>query len=306
MAYAREDRDFSTAGLLFDKSIYPGVDLLFAGAANKHGITTRRIAGYDPTTGPINLIEPIQTLKQLGCHVVMCYGQADQVSSILTDLQRLEGKYVDTPTTKLSTFKPMVMGSTWGTGSPDLVALAGDAASRGTISVSALGSVPTLPTLPMREWIHNYSPGYHGGVLQGGEDAPADAAAAIIAAAARAGSTRGPDVIRALESGAVSKFASSAGFSFAPDRHLALSRADVALTTLEFPPESYNLGTEWKEILKKGYQGVTHLVDFTLAANTRAHAEVMVEILQRRYGTSASDDYQGGDAAKVAACKARH
>jgi hypothetical protein len=184
--------------------------------------------------------------------------------------------------------------------------LAGEAATRGTLTTSALGSVITLPTFPMREWLRAYRPDYNGGFPSGGEDGPADAAVLVLDAVARAGSTKATDIVAALESGHVTKLSSAVGLSFAGDRHVALGRDDASLLSLELPPAPYVLGNEWKEVLPKGYTGSTHLVDFTLLGNTRAHADVVQEILARRYGTSSTDEYQGGDATKVTACKAVH
>jgi hypothetical protein len=134
----------------------------------------------------------------------------------------------------------------------------------------------------------------------------ADAAAALLTAAGRAGTTKGDALVSALEAGDIVSEAGATAISFAPQRHLAPSHDDTALLSLELPPVSYNLGNEWKEVLPNGYVGPTHLVDYTLAANTRAQPLLTQQILQRHYGTSRTDDYQGGDPVKVAACKAVH
>jgi hypothetical protein len=174
------------------------------------------------------------------------------------------------------------------------------------MATTGLGSVVALPALPMRTWLHDYVPSYNGGFPRGGEDGPADAVAALLAAAGRAGSTEPAALVAALQDGTPSTFASTVSVSFAPDRHLAPTRDHVALLTLEYPPEPFNLGNEWRDVLPHGYQGPTHLVDFTLAANLRAQADVALSIVQRRFGTSATDDAQGGLEAKVAACRALH
>ena len=306
LAYASEDRAFSSAGLLFDTSQYPHADGQFSAAASRHGITNRGTFPYDSTSGHVDLSGPLSTLKQTGCHAVVCWGLADQASSVATRLQILDAKYVDTPTTRGSKFKPMLMGSVLATGDPLFTRLAGDAASRGTISVTSLNNVLSLPNLPIRSWLHDYVQGYNGGFLRGGEAGPAEAVVAVVDAAVAASSTRGSDLVAALEHVAPNPLVSGVGVSFAPDRHLAAGRGDAALLTLDWPPTPYNLGNEWHDVLPRGYQGPTHLVDFTLAANTQAHPVLMQQVLAKRYGTSASDDYQGGDPSKVAACKAVH
>jgi hypothetical protein len=200
----------------------------------------------------------------------------------------------------------MLMGGQFATGDPNFVRLAGDVVSKGTLSVAPLASVLTLPDLPVRRWLHAFVPGFESGFILGGEDVAADAVGAIVNAAHHAGSRATPALVGALESGIVTQFASTVPFSFAADRHVARTRDDVALLTIEAPPDPYNLGNEWREVLPRDYVGPTHLVDFTLANNARAHPEVLATVLSRRYGTSATDDYQGGDLAKVRACRNVH
>ena len=305
LAYAAEDRGFTSVGLIYDMAAYPGIAPAFTAATARRGVNNAGVFAYDTSSGVVDLAGPLQALKRATAQVVMCYGLADQVSAVAAHLQTLDAKYVDTPTAKRA-FKPMMMGPRWGTGDVDFARLAGDAAARGTLSAAALGSIVSLPSMPMRTWLHNYRPDYNSGFPRGGEDSIADAAAILVAAAKRAGSTKGSALVAALESGGPTKLASSVGISFAANRHLAVTRDDAALLTLEFPPDPYNLGTEWKEVLPEGYIGPTHLIDYALAANTRAHPDVMQDILTRHYGTSATDDYQGGDVTKVAACKLVH
>ena len=303
LAYASEDRGFASAGLLVDRASYPGLADLFTAAAARRGVFSA-VFPYDSSSGQVDTNGPLLTLKKRGAHVVMVYGMADQASTVAAQLQALDAKYIDTPTAK-RTFKPMLMGSRWGTGDPSFARLAGDATARATITAGAFGSVLSLPSFPIRTWLHDYVPDYSG-FPQGGEDGPADAAALVLDAVVRAGSTKGPELVTALESGNVTTFASSVGVSFASDRHLTVSRDAVVLLSLELPPAPYNVGSEWREVLPKGYTGPTQLIDFTLEANTRAHPLAVADVLARRYGTSAADDYQGGDRAKVAACKAVH
>jgi ABC-type branched-subunit amino acid transport system substrate-binding protein len=305
-AYAAEDRGFASAGLLFDTAAYPGVDHLFEASLKAHGLTNQGVYAFNSAAPGSDYSGPLLALKRSGCHLVACYSLADQASVVATLLQTFDAAYVDTLTTLRSHFKPMLVGAPWGAADPSFAQLAGDAARRGTISATSLGAVPTLPDLPIRRWLHDYVPRYNGGLLRGAEAAPADAAALVVDAAVRAGSTHGPAVVAALESGMVTKAASLAGLSFAPEQHLCLTGDDAVLLTLEYPPTPYNLGAEWREVLPRGYRGATQLVDFTLAANTRAHPDVIASVLQRRYGTSSTDGYQSGDRARVKACHAVH
>jgi len=306
LAYGAEDRGFSTAAMLFDSANFPHAAALFTAAAAKHNLVNQGVFSYDTSSGHVDLAGPLNTLKKAGLHCLVVYGLADQASVVANQLLILDAKYVNTPTTLRSRFKPMLMGTRWGTGDPTFVRLAGDAASRGTLTPMALSHVPTLPNLPLRRWLKDYVPSYNGGAPGGGENGPVDAVTVLLDAAARAGSTRGPDLVAALEHGTSNPVASTIGVTFTADRHLAVTRDDTALTTMEFRPEPFNLGNEWREILAGDYQGPTHLVDFTLPANVRAHPIVVQDFLARRYGTSASDDYQGGDPGKVAACRALH
>ena len=45
------------------------------------------------------------------------------------------------------------------------------------------------------------------------------------------------------------------------------------------------LGREWRDVFPPGYAGPTHLVRPTLAANRRAHPDVVDEVLRSGWGT---------------------
>jgi hypothetical protein len=184
----------------------------------------------------------------------------------------------------------------------------GPAPAPGTITAWYVGGMVALPSMPIRQWIKDYVPSYNGGIVKGGEDGPADGMACLLAAASLGRSTKGADIVAALEQGIPTKFASTAEVFFAPDRHLSLTRDDLMLVSLEYPrPElRYNLGSEWKELFKAGYEGPVALWDYTYDANRRAQPAVMEEVARLRFGTSCRPEWQDANPAKITACKAVH
>src|SRR6202022_4379750 len=104
-----------------------------------------------------------------------------------------------------------------------------------TTTAWCVGGMGALPSMPIRQWIKDYVPSYNGGIVKGGEDGPADGMACLLAAASLARSTKGADIVAALEQGIPTKFASTAEVVFAPGRHLSLTRDDLMLVSLEYP-----------------------------------------------------------------------
>jgi hypothetical protein len=108
----------------------------------------------------------------------------------------------------------------------------------------------------------------------------------------------GANLVAALESGVVTQFASAVQFSFAADRHLSIGAADLVLTTIEASGESrYTPG-------KSAVSGPQLLLDYTLAANTKAYPALVGAVLAAKFGTSCRADYQ--KSSQIAVCRAVH
>ena len=308
LKYCKIDRGYDTTALIYDKTLAPVEDKLFAAIAQAVGIKVQGIYSYDLTAPDYN--GPLQKLRDVGTQSLFAYGVSDNVAGIAKTLVQLDAKYVDTPTAKSSKFKPQLLGSPGGTGDASFVRKAGDAAARGTITAWYIGGIVGLPSFPMRDWIKKYVPSYNGGIIKGGEDTPADSMATVLEAAVKAGSFDGTAMTKALEDGVKVQFASPQGFSFGPTKHVSLTPDDMILVTLSYPDtaggtteKGFNLGKEWTEVFAKGYQGPTTLMDFTLEDNRKVAPALVDEILNSKYGTSCRPDFQGNDQAKVDACK---
>lgn len=305
--YARTDRDFDTAAMIFSSATYPHADTVFDATCQKYGLRNAVTSGYDGATSNPDLSPQVEAVRAAGAQALVIFAPADEAATIVTLLDRLGARYVDTPTARGRGFKPMVLGGPRATGDPAFARAAGTHAAKGTIGVGYLGGFAGLPGLPIRDWVARFAPSYNGGLLRGGEDAAADALAAVMNAAARASSMQGADIIAALESGVVTEFASTVGFAFAADHHLSATTDELVLTTLESVPESrYTLGQEWSTSFARGFVGPDLLVDFTVGYNRRAHPDVIERILGGHLGTSCGSSYQGADQARMAACRALH
>jgi len=307
LEYAANDRGFSRAGLIFSSSSSPGCDTVFAAFCQKWGLSDAVTIGYDNTAGTPDLSDAVRAMRHAEAEAVVVVGAAEDAVAVAGLLDEIGSRYVDTPTTKADRFVPMLLGSPSATSTAVFAAGAGLHAARGTIGASSIGAVVGLPDAPMRRWIAQFVPTYNGGFPRGGEDGPADALAALLAAAAVAESTQGADLVAALESGFNIQFATSAVSQFGPGQHLSVTNGDLCLQTLESSPETeYDLGQDWGPIFPTGYRGSDLLVDFTQARNSAAQPAVMTQLLSLRYGISSQAAYQQDDPAKMQACAAIH
>ena len=126
----------------------------------------------------------------------------------------------------------------------------------------------------------------------GGEETPANALWALLAAVKKAGSTDRAAMVRALE-GLATRFA-GLPFGFTPKRTSADPRRRVPdhARALHGPGRRRirrtSLGREWERPsreIRPDYVGPAHLVRPTLAANRRAQPEYMRQILDEGWGT---------------------
>lgn len=304
--YAASDRGFRRLALVYSATASPSAITAFDKVCARHGVASVAAAGFDSSAGPPDLAVTVAHLEQTRPEAIVVVGSALDAAALVGALDASGARYVDTPTARSGRFAPMVLGVPAATGTALFARTAGLHAAKGTVGASTLGAVVGLPDSPLRGWIRRFASGYNGGIPQGGEDGPADAAAAIMSAAATARSTAGADIVAALESGLVTRFSTAVGFSFGPDRHLSSSLpADACVQSLEYTPERrYALGQDWVDVFPSGYRCPDLLVDFTDARNQQGQPEVMAKVAARRYGLSAA--YQDGDTARIAAFRAVH
>ncbi|GAC1592436.1 MAG: hypothetical protein NVS3B21_12150 [Acidimicrobiales bacterium] len=308
LEYARIDRAFESAALLFSITTHPNMDVYFDAACKRLAMRNAGMVGYDGAGGNPDMGPPVASLRGTGAQVVVILAPANEAGATVAALDAMGSRYADASVARGPGFHPMVLGGPRSVGDAIFARSAAGHAPVGAVSVGAIGEFAGLPRFPLRDWASRLASSPERRVLAGGEQGPADGLAAIVTAAARAASTDGADLVAALESGVQISFASSVPFHFGADRHLAVTAGDLTLTTLEVPPGGpYNLGREWSEgFLPPGFVGPDLLLDFTFDRNRRAHPQVMDEILAARVGTSCRPEYQGGDPGKIAACRAVH
>jgi ABC-type branched-subunit amino acid transport system substrate-binding protein len=302
--YAATDRRLARTGVVWS-SASPGADKAWSTACAGHHLESLVSMSFDVSGGPPDLSAAVLALRAAEVQFVVFVGAAPDAAHLVTGLDFVGGRYVDTPTARVGGFKPMVAGVAGATGTTVFASLGGPHAAKGTISVTNLGGATGLPRLPIRDWLSRFVAGY--GTPRGGEDAAADAIAVLLTAAGAARSTAGADLVAAIEAEGAQAFATPVPVGFAPDRHVAPGAGDIALLTLESTPEPrYDLGREWGAVFHAGDRIPDLLVDATLTANRAAHPELMGEVTTGRFGISSQASYQDGDPAKMAACNAVH
>jgi len=148
-----------------------------------------------------------------------------------------------------------------------------------------LGGLIYLPTFAIRDWMKQYL----NKLPTGGEELPADGLGTVLEAIRRGRSADRRHIVSTIETMGPIKFA-SVEFGFSATNHLARTEDELIIVTLERaagpvatdPP--YQLGREWKEP-GAPRAGPTQLVRPTLAANRRAHPDVVDEVLRSGWGT---------------------
>jgi branched-chain amino acid transport system substrate-binding protein len=290
--YCKEDRGYSKVGLIYDTLLYSPVKEYFQAAMASHGLGTAGIETYqlnDADFGP-----QVNRLKSQKGEALMVWGVSGDTAGIVKQLDKVGASYVDTPTAKSGSWKPHIMGSPGGTGEHTWADLAGSAAKVGTLTAWHVGGLVYLPSFAIRGWLQKYLKTS----TTGGEESPADGLWTLCQAVKTAGSTDRQKMVTAIETMGDIKFA-SIPFSYSADRHLSKTPDDLILVTLERssgPAQTdpaYSLGTEWKSEFSTGYVGPTQLVRPTLAANKRAHPDVMDEVLRLGYGTQCTKQKDG-------------
>lgn len=306
--YAAKDRGYRKAAIIYDSTTLSSARDLFETAAERNGLRVAGVEEFQLFSGDYGA--QLQRLKQAAPNVLFVWGLSDNTAGIIKGLDALDAAYIDTPTAKSSEeWRPHVLGYPGGTGEKKWAELAGDAAKSGTLTAWYLGGLVGGPQFAIRDWLAaagEQAP-------SGGEETPANAFWALLAAAKKAGTTDRASMVRALE-GLQTRFA-GLEYGFTPKRHLALTPDDVCLISLERytgpvrtdPP--YDLGHEWTTTfpeIRPDYVGPAHLVRPTLAANRRANPGYMRQVLEEGWGTQCTKsppDALGVDVEMTKACK---
>ena len=308
--YARNDRGYSSAAMLYDATLDGTYDL--AGLSRRNFDQAFRAAAM--TVGPMETFQPeegfrpqLDRLKAAAPQVLYLDALVDDTVLIATALDFMGAGYIDTPTAKGTEWRPHVFGSLRGINGV-WADQAGDAARTGSVSAWHLGGLPMLPSFAVGSWMRKL-----GQEPTGGEELPADALAALLNGLRRGGSTDRARMIAGMETMGPVKFA-SLPFTFSAEEHYAPKRDEIAVVTVErlrgavATTPQYFLGTEWLEdgTYGSGTAGAatTLLVRPTLESNRRAHPELMEEILERGLGTQCTRrESEDGDITLTEECK---
>lgn len=287
--YAKNDRGYTSAALIADTSTDPegNVPKFFKAACEKWGIENKGMESFAITDSDYGA--QLQRIKAAKPHTIWVWGLSANSAGIVSQLADLGASYVDTPTVKAGgEWRPHVFGSPAGTGDKSWIALAGEDAKVGTATAWHVGGLISLPTFAIAGWMRKHlkkDP-------TGGEESPADGLATLLNGIKKAGSTDRAKVVQGIESMGSIKFA-SIPFAFNARRHVNKTQDDIIVVTMERgasgpaktdPP--YQVGREWSEgVFSTTAAGPAHLVRPTLAANQRAHPDVMEQVLKDGYGT---------------------
>ena len=286
-AYAADDRDYATTGLIYDTSLNLEVRSWFERAAGDHGLEVAGVEEFQITTGDYGA--QLQRLKAVAPECLFVWGLSDNTAQIVQGLADLGSEYVDTPTARRGDgWHPQILGYPGGTGEKKWAELAGDAAKVGTITAWYLGGLIGGPQFPVRDWLIDYDG--HG--ASGGEEGAANGWWALLEAVRSAGTTDRARVVEAL-TGLRTRFA-GLPFELDADTHLSISPDEVCLISLErwdgpVPTEPpYVLGREWETTfptIQPDYVGPAHLLRPTLEANRRAQPDYIAQLLEEGWGT---------------------
>jgi len=307
--YAKKDREYASAALIYDKLTLPLAADQFNAAAKDNGLDVVGVEEF--TLFSADYGAQLQRLKSAAPHCLIVWGLSDNTAQIVKGLDALGAAYVDTPTARSGAkWAPHILGYPGGTGEKKWAELAGESAKAGTLSAWYLGGLVGGPHFPIRDWLIKYD----GKGASGGEEGAPNAWWALLQAVKTAGSTDRRKIVAALETIPKIEFA-GLPFNFSPEKHLGMSRDDVCLITLEKytgPVETdppYTLGREWAEtfpLIDQDYVGPAHLVRPTLVANKRAQPDYMKQILAENWGTQCTKqppDALGDSVTMSAECK---
>lgn len=295
--YAVKDRGYKTASLLNEKLLDTtgGARKSFEASCKKWGLENVGIEDYGVLD--VDFGAQLGRLEKKKPHCLFVSGPLSKTTATLVkQLYQRGSDYIDRPAA-MSTkrWRPHIFGAPGASGDKSWVELADadqpGAAKVGTLTVWHVGGLVYLPTFSISKWVKQYT----GKDVTGGEESPADALATLLYGVKAAGTLDRERLVEAIETMGNIKF-SSIEFGFTPDRHLSKTRDDLTLVTMERKrgPEktdpAYELGQEWTSGAIPFPASPTQLVRPTLAANLRAHPDVMKLIMDGKWGTHCTVD----------------
>jgi len=287
LKYAKKDRGYTSAGLIYDTITPPGMNTekYFRRAAKEAGMPVAGVESFNLLSADYG--SQIDRLKNAKPQCLLVWGLAENTAGVVKALDAIGAGYVDTPTAKGAEWHPHIMGSPGGTGEKKWASLAGEAAKVGTLTCWYMGGFVAAPSFPIRDWMQKYS----NISPTGGEEVPANGLYALLEACRTTKSKDRVKMVAAIEN--FTGVFAALKYGWTAKRHLSLTDDQLALASLEHaktgpkptdPP--YGGGAEAPIYLKNdpNYYGPTIFVRPTLAANKKAYPATMKIILEQGYG----------------------
>lgn len=296
--YCRSDRGYGRVALLYDDFTFPNIAKQFAAGCAAHGLEVVRAEQFG--RGQQTLTEQVGSFGSSGSHAFFVWADPRTIGNVAIALKESGADYVDVATARSPAkfgWHPQVFGPPEGMAERDWALIAASAATVGSITAADIGAFRKGPEWLPEEWGERFAPEWdRKDKARRGVRAVIDSAWALVEAARRAGTTDRLRVVEGLETGRNFKFASTT-FGFSSRDHLALTRGDVALMTLERstavetnPP--YSVGTEWREGLAVS-PDMTLLIRPRQGENLEAQPTWTSLIIRNGYGTQCTREPNG-------------
>ncbi len=145
--YASTDRGFTRTGLVWSTAS-AGADKAWAVACADHQLDASVSPTYDASGGLAGILAVVGALRDAHVQFVVLALGATEAAGVVSGLDAISARYIDTPSALKVGFRPMVAGLAAATGTTTFTSLAGAHAAKGTIAVSTLGAATGLPRLP--------------------------------------------------------------------------------------------------------------------------------------------------------------
>ena len=145
--YAKNDRKYASAAMIYDKLTLPTAAGQFRTAAENNGLDVVGVEEF--TLFSADYGAQLQRLKSAAPQCLIVWGLSDNTAQIVKGIDALGAAYVDTPTARSGTkWAPQILGYPGGTGEKKWAELAGSSAKAGTITAWYLGGLVGGPALP--------------------------------------------------------------------------------------------------------------------------------------------------------------
>ncbi len=288
--YARQDRRYSSAGLLYDEFAFPRVRETAERIARSVGLDL--VWAEEFGKGERSLEEQLDDAGEAHPDALILWGDAEKAAQVSGALAQRGSAYESSPVARSSSaalWRPHLMGNPEAMWEPDWALAEPARPSPGSVSVGDIGGFRKGPQWLPEVWGSDHVLGWEkDDKARRGLRSVVDSAYVLFEAARRAGRADREAVMGVLEKEHEYQFA-SVQFSLGGPRRIALEPDDLCLMVLEraepapaIPP--YSLGREWSDGLMAEHD-MTVLLRPRLEANLRRAPALVGAMLAGGYGT---------------------